>query len=175
MDEAAPGVYTATVPGQAAGALVQLFVEAEDAGGATSAVTGRAMLTRQFYPAGMLTVSVRRAHNLARLAAALVARFSLTLAAVVKPLDCARPSARAALFLRTLLTGLLLAAPGDEGALAAAFTRLGDGEDRLATRDAVALALHTLVTPEAPWGAAEAARPSGGAAGRAPPAAAAQV
>jgi hypothetical protein len=36
------------------------------AGGATSAVTGRAMLTRQFYPAGMLTVSVRRAHNLAQ-------------------------------------------------------------------------------------------------------------
>jgi len=33
----------------------------------------------------------------------------------------------------------------------------------------------TLVTPEAPWGAAEAARPSGGAAGRAPAAAAAQV
>jgi hypothetical protein len=46
MDEAAPGVYTATVPGQAAGALVQLFVEAEDAGGATSAAPAAAEESR---------------------------------------------------------------------------------------------------------------------------------
>ncbi|MBL8618617.1 MAG: lamin tail domain-containing protein [Deltaproteobacteria bacterium] len=37
MDESAPGIYTATLPGQAAGALVQLYVEAEDASGAISA------------------------------------------------------------------------------------------------------------------------------------------
>lgn len=101
----------------------------------------------------------RRLYNIARLLSALLCSHTLSLG-VAKPLDFTASDPKTVLFLKALLTSLLLDAP-KAADVAPVFTRLGGGPDRLALRDGVSVALHRyvkvagLVTAAAARGAAQ--------------------
>ena len=90
------------------------------------------------------TTTSRRVYNLARLLAALIGGFALSIA-VLKPLDFVRAGRLSALFIKAVMTAVLLDVR-DTADSTALFSRLGAPPDRTTLRDGLLVFMHAHVS-----------------------------